>query len=596
MASRKKSKQILGVMVTGRSVHAALLEDGPEGLRVVRRFTRQRSTRQGPSPTALPEMQPSDDPTDFSVQFTDTGGSSLENMFLGSEFGGIEGGGFDLEGERTATVTSFAVELGDILSEIAEAGLPEPTLAFCAAAAEINQTELIVLGKGGGDPDKKRKKKATASRSTLLELLTVQHKGEVAEECVAFLPMTPSEEGAPRYLAVFPKAQDPVASTIRTMREQQGRRIPSIRLMDTEVALYLGLTRAALGLGAAPAEAEGPQHTLVVRAGAEDTLVLFLEDGVLRQSENLRSLTAYEAPETICSRVLLLQDEYGISEMQNVLLLSEEREDDLVESFEMFFPDARVESMRQYVPELDDEAAGEVSAGALLPAVGVALRLSDDERYRKVFEDVNLLPKQLLRRRINIPVTWHVLAIYALLFCTALFFMARYFTFENRIDEMHQRIRAAEVEATDIDVDAKVLQARIDSLQGVHSQYMRSLNVLEGLLKGSDKWSRALEKTSRQVSTVTGIWIENWSPRQSGIELAGTATTRDQVVLLADRLGGEIATLTFSEIREWPVYSFTMRVPLPDELPEAARFLRERVAEAERQAAEQIPIAPTSTP
>ena len=595
MANRKKSKQILGVMVTGRAVHAALLNAGPEGLQVLRRFTRPRTARGGNNTAALPELSSPDDPTDFSVQFTDNSGG-LENMFLGSEFGGLESPGFDLDGPKDETAANFTLELGDILAEIRDAGLPEPTLAFCAAASEINQVELHVLGKGGGDSEKKRKRPAKASRSALLELLAQQHKNDFAEECVSFLPMVPADDGQPRYLAVFPKANDPVASTIRMMREQQGRRMPSIRLMDTEVALYMGLTRAALGLKEQPpAETEGPHYTLIVRAGAEDTLVLFLEDGVLRQSENLRSLTAYEAPETICSRVLLLQDEYGISDVQHVLLLSEEREDDLVESFEMFFPDARVESMRQYVPELDDEATGEVSAGALLPAVGVALRLVDDDRYHKVFEDVNLLPKQLLRRRINIPVTWHVLALYVFLFCTVLFFMARYFTFESRIADIQDRIRAAEADAPSAEVDARVLQGRIDSLQQVHSRYMTSINVLEGLLMGSDRWSRALEKSSREVSKVTGIWIESWSPREHAIELTGNATTRDQVVLLADRLGGQISTLTFSEIREWPVYSFTMTMNLDNGLPEAARYLREQVAEAERQAAEQIPIAPTAS-
>jgi len=50
------------------------------------------------------------------------------------------------------------------------------------------------------------------------------------------------------------------------------------------------------------------------------------------------------------------------------------------------------------------------------------------------------------------------------------------------------------------------------------------------------------------------------------------------VVQLAERMGGELQALTFSEIREWPVYSFTMLVPLKAELPEAAKYLRELAA------------------
>jgi Tfp pilus assembly protein PilN len=347
------------------------------------------------------------------------------------------------------------------------------------------------------------------------------------------------------------------------------------------------------------AEVEAPvdlRNTLVVRAGIEDTLVLFMQDDTLRQCEILRSLTAYEAPETICSRVLLLQDEYGIGEVQQVLLLSEEREEDLVESFEMFFPDARVESMRQFVPEFQKEQGGDVATGTLVPAIAAALRVSNDSRYKNVFEDINLLPKQLLRRRLQLPVTWQVLAVYVLLFCSVLFFTARYFTQQSQIAEKQRSIQQFEQEVGPITVDAKQLQASIDSLQAVHERYMRSINVLEGLLQGSDKWSRALEKSSSEVANVSGIWIESWNPRNNGrgLELSGNATARDHVVELAQRLDGTIATLTFSEIRDWPVYSFKLNMPLENGLPKAAEYLRQRATDQAEQAAASVPVTSTS--
>ncbi len=604
--AKQVTKQTLGVMITSKAVHAALLESGPDGPKVIRRFMRQRTSRISTAQTALPELQDPDDPTDFSVQFSE-GSPSMENMFIGSEFSGLEFSRQD-DGEQKDQAVTFALELGDILAECRDAGYPNPMLAFAAASSEVNQVELTVLRNtkakaAPGSDEKKNVSKKKARRGELLELLAEQYNGSFEEVTVAFLPMTPSEEGMQRILAVFPKVNDPVASTLHTMREQQGRRMPPIRLYDTEVPLYLGLARATRNMvpqkprratdaidEALPITSDEAFNTLIVRAGAEDTLVLFLQDDQLQQSEDLRSLTAYEAPETICSRVLLLQDEYGIGEVQHVLLLSEEREDDLIESFEMFFPEARVESLRQYVPALEDEYAAEVAPGALLPAVGVALRLSDDARYKGVFEDVNLLPKELLRRRITLPVTWHVLALYALLFCTVLFFMARYFTLESEIATHQRNIQSFQAEAGPATYDARTLQAMIDSLEAVHARYMRAINVLEGLLQGSDRWSRALEQMSTEVSDVTGIWIESWNPRGDGLEVTGNATTRDQVVELAERLGAKIGSLTFSEIRDWPVYSFKMNLPLEQGLPKAAQYLRQQVAQAQREAAETIPI------
>ncbi len=600
MAKGKSSVPVLGVMVTSRVVHAVLLDTSGDETQVLRRFMRQRTARQSGASPSLPDLQASSEDGDYTVQFTDTS-SAAEHMFLGTEFSGLEGasgvfGGDEGEDKKSATST-FALELGDILAECADAGYEAPLLAFCAGASEVHQVELRAA-----TPEKKKTTAKVLGRNALLELLAQQHSSEFSEESVAFLPMTPAEDGAGRYLAAFPKPLDPIIGTLRSMREQQGRRMPPIRLLDTEVSLYLGLARAARNLTPkkkreddAP-ETPTPHNTLIVRAGAEDTLVLFIQDDLLWQSETLRSLTAYEAPETICSRVLLLQDEYGIGEVQHVLLLSEEREDDLVESFEMFFPDARVESLRQYVPEFDDEERGEVAGGALLPAVGVGLRLADDDRYRDVFEDVNLLPKQLLRRQFNLPVTWHVLALYALLFCTVLYFMGRFFTAETKISAHQRSIQEFQATAGPVTTDAKTLQGRIDSLQAVHARYMRAINVLEGLLQGSDKWSRALEKTSKEVAGVTGIWIESWNPRADGLELSGNATARDRVVELAERLGGTISSLTFSEIREWPVFSFKLSMSLENGLPEAARYLREQVAAAEQAAAESVPVTSAVLP
>jgi len=59
--------------------------------------------------------------------------------------------------------------------------------------------------------------------------------------------------------------------------------------------------------------------------------------------------------------------------------------------------------------------------------------------------------------------------------------------------------------------------------------------------------------------------------------LEGNATNRDEVVAFATQSNATIETLSFSEIRGWPVYSFSMRRRIPRELPKAAVYLRNNV-------------------
>lgn len=559
--SNPSHKTVLGVTVEGRTVQAVVLRESGQGLEVARRLTRQRAGAfQGASTAAFADT--ADTPTtgdDFTIQFGDSGGGN--ELFMANEFAGMEGdaGG---DGAALPPAETFDLELADLLDECHDAGFTDPDVAFAAAASDVTSVELRVppkaRKKGKAKADGEAAAPADVGREALLELLRQQHDAEVDEERVAFVPMTPTDDGLPRYLALLAKPNDAVAATLELLRERKHGRRPLARLLDAEVPLYLGLARRAGGAD------EG--QTLLVRAGVEDTLVLFLRGGVLLHHESLRSITTYDAPETICSRVLLLQDEYGIGEVRRVLLLADEREEALVDSFQMFFHDAQVSALRAALPGTDDGAPG-----GSVAATAAALRLLEPEW----FADVNLLPKKLLRQQIRLPFTWHVPVLGLLLFVTALFFTWRFFAQEREIAA--QRNYVNEFPEL-VDADPRALQARIDSLQAVSAQYVRALDVLDSLLVGSDQWSRTLEKMSNEVSKVSGIWIEQWDPLPGRVRLAGNATERDRVVELAARLEGEVTTLTFSEIREWPVYSFELTVPVPRELPEAARYLREQYA------------------
>ncbi len=631
---------VLGVMVAERALHAVLFErDDEQPARVVRRFSRQRGTGYGADdlgeggfdaedalPAAgLPDAGDGTEGEDYTLQFGEGGGGGAD-LFLGSEFGDLQGAsatpGAPGAGAVTASVPTFALELRDLLDECHDAGYENPAVAFCLHTAGVDQVELHVHEAAGSSG-----KKAKVSRKELTALLAEQYDGAVEDERVAFLPMTPTAEDVPRYLAVIGRYADPVPATLKAMREQDDA-LPAARLLDTEVPLYLGLARALhqrleaadeapadeAPADEAPADAsdenasaedapgedapgedasdeDAPAHTLLVRSGPEDTLVLFLQGEQLRHAETLHSITAYDPPETVCSRVLMLQDEYGIGKVERVLLVGEEG---LVSSFEMFFPEARVEPLWRHVPATDyAEYAGPAH---LVPAIAAALRLTGHTVFNR-FEPVNLLPKDLLKRRLTMPFTWHVPALYVLLFAITFFFVARYFSMEHKIGVVQERLR--QYPAEDVSTNPRVLQARIDSLEQVYSGHVRGLEVLDNLLMGSDQWSRALAEIVHETAAVRGVWVESWQatgPDQ--VQLAGNATSRDRVVRLAERIDGVIREVTFSEIREWPVYSFTMTLPLETGLPEATQYLRRRIAEvmAAQDAAQDAARQPADPP
>lgn len=591
----KSAELVLGISATGRAVHAVLLQTGPDGPEVVRRFSRQRTASvnafdEPAAQTIAPkEHFGSDDVEDFTIEFGDgSGASGGPNLFLTSEFVGIEEADADDFGGQVAT---FELELSDILSEAHDAGFGDATLALSLSAADITFQEVRL-------PAKKKQQKH--DKATLVEALTAQYKGLFDDERVAFLSMTQTDESEKRYLAVFPKVVDPASATLTALRDSN-ERIPHVALIDAEVSSLVGLARVATDAFTAqktdeesgdvtpPLDQDDDDfasdqdestktgddsvHTLIVRSGAEDTLVLFMHGDTVHHCESLRSLTAFDAPETICSRVLLQQDEHGMGDVHHVLVLSEERESELTETFGMFFPDAVVEPLRLYVPSSGAET--EDAATAVVSATAAALRVLDDPYYAIAFEAINFLPKKLLKRKVRLPITWNVVGLSVMIVVTTVFFMARYTSAETKIDAYRDRLQ--EVAPREIGTDIHTLQARIDSMQQMYTTYTRALEVLDTLLIGSDRWSRLLEKTSEEASGVRGLWIETFSPTGTTVSIAGSATSRDDVVAYAARVDGTIESLAFSEIREWPVYTFSMNIPVVDSLPEAAQYLRNQV-------------------
>lgn len=589
---------ILGVSASSRRVHAVLVHDAPDGPVILRHFVRDRAKT---DPFSMPDATPENVATDdVSIQIGDHPASD-DSLFLTSEFGSMGGDpGEDFSGSTSAEYVApnkvaepFAHELMEILKQCEDAGYENPRIAFALASEHLGTLSFeagAVAGQRDADEEGRKSRKKGSSKEDLVKQVKALTKDSITDSKIALIPMRHRSSGDATHLAVYAQPNEPVSPTVRTVRDRR-RQAPNVGLIDTEVSLFFGLARA-IGLravsrgqdgvdaGTSMSSTKGAPTTLVVRAGVEDTLVMFIQGDELIHFENLRSITAFDPSETVCSRVLLLQDEFGVGDADQILLFSADREDALLESFREFFDESEVSSIRTILPTSLENLKKPVGREGVL-ASAAALRLVNDELYKAVFLDVDFLDRKLRGPRIRLPFSWSAAAMALILFCTTLFFVYRYFAQEEEIQ--YQRY-ALQHYPDDIETTTAVLQSRIDSVRQQTEGLVSALDVLDSLLVGSDKWSRLLESMTNHTQDIRGIWVETIYERNSNLHIEGTATDRNQVVALASYTGANIETLKFSEIREWPVFSFTMKLPLQEELPEAARYLRERaLIEAEEE-------------
>ena len=588
-AARPRTKEplVLGVHVTAERVYGVLVRPTGVGYEPLRQFVRNRAESQFGGTVGATALSPDEVTAGEDLAFSEVADETVQfggaaEIDFSAEFAGMgvttdapfEAPSTAAEVEATAQPVVF--ELRDILEECDGAGFGRPALAFAVAPPDVAYAEVVVPPeKKGGKKDKKKAKaeapdegdQAPVKRDRLVELLPDlgfrPDKGRVA-----FLPMTP-RDGLRRYLAVAPTPSEPVAESLEMLREQGPFRKTAFRTLEAEVPLLVGLVRRTLSPN--PAE-----NTAVVRVGAEDTVVLLLAGAELHHYELMQSVTAFDGPDTICSRVLLQQDVQGVGTVHQVVVVAEEREKELVQGFAAFYPEARVETIREGLAREGLVGPYGPLAPALVGAAGAAVAGHLHGVKGGPFEDANLLPPALLRRkraRVDLVFGWHTLVAGAALFLAALFFSYLYVSQEGQIAEAEQRLAEFPPEAR---MSAPQLQGRIDSLRGRQLALTASLEALDSLLVGTDRWTQTLLRTTRAAAQTGGVWIEEWTPQGTDVALSGYATTRANVVGLAERLGATIESVAFDEIRDYAVYTYQMRFTQPNELPQTARVLREQ--------------------
>jgi len=593
---------VLGINISAETIDAALLRRVNDRIVVVQRFARPRAMAGRLASatalvTALPGLKAAED-SDYTLQVGDGVAGSPD--FIPSEFSDLGANKSESKGEKIAPQSGhahpFTSQLKEILQECKTLGFGHIELAFCIAPPDVNYVELKLpkASKTTTDKstasDKAKGERATSNGSIseqdgtddknvtapsevlsqtdykrLLQILPEHHPGAIDESRVAFIPLAEGKNNR-RILAVIAESTEPVSATLRLLRDQTEDTIPEVRHVNAEVSAYISLfQRKALP--------DPSEKSAIVRVGSEDTLILFFEGTKPLHVERLRSLSVYDLPETVCSRVILQQDEKKIGELHSVFLVDGGRSETLINAFRSFFPDAAVEPFQSVLTDEDielTEGSDELMRGTLLPAMVVGIAAL--EKWPEA-GNANLLPRSLRKKqRGRRRIAWHTYAAGILAVLLLAVGIGRFVTTQSRVNDAREELRInppmLPLESPDL------LQIRVDSLATAYATYTRALNVLDSLLIGSDTWIQMMSQVTRTVSSSGDTWLTKWTPEGGVLRLNGSATSRLNIVGLSRRLNAAIEQVTYEDIGGRRVYNFEMITATPAEMPQAALYLR----------------------
>ena len=591
-STERNTEHILAITVSSQRLEGILLHDAPSGPVILRTFRRSRAEA---GQAGLDEATPAfDGGLDEGGQLEDAAFADYESqtlasgMFLTSEFDATgEDADMSMSFEwTTQTVVPCDQEIKELVSECKQAGYDRFQIVFILPT-EFLGSEMLganAIVKAGAGGLKGRKK-----RDALLRQFLSDHP-DLSPEKVTLLSLSDFGGTHRKDLAVYATSSEPISPSVQALRDRK-EALPFISAMRTEITLLLGAARAAVraqqresiiaemvdeALQQEPPSTSKDDVSFLIRVGADNTLVMFLVGEELVHCESLRSITASDPAETICSRVLLMHDELGVGDSDRILLFADEYEGHLRNTLSRAFPESRMVLLRDLVPSKDGEATAEKSLESMLARLG-ALSMAGHDIWESAFPDVDFMDPELRGKQLKLPLSWPIAAIMVVLFCTTLFFVYSYLDQDRDIErarfELSQYQDGAETE------NIADLQAKIDSLKARSAGFADALDLLDSLLVGSDVWSRALERTSAYTGDVSGLWISEWQEESEGsLFIAGRSLNREDIVAFASRTQGRIENITFAEIRSVPVYEFEMTMAITRTLPEAAEYLRKEAA------------------
>ena len=585
---------VLGVFVAESTVEGVLLRRAEKGekIHIMGRYVRPRARRNErvvDLASAIPGLQDTSG-SDFVLEVSDGPGQSDSDPFLAGE---LEALGVSGSSSRTETIkkprrdaSPIVAQLREILAECRKDGYPNPRLAFCVAAPDVHYQEIgVPVPRNRQTPVGSVRDVgiSKAQRKILVNKLVESPSLTVDGARVDFVPMT-DDQSRWRYLAVAGGTPDTVVDALDGVARHTKSAVPPAYLVDSELSLLASMVTRR------PSARSGV--VAIVRVGLSETSILFLRDGRLDRYEELRSVTSSDPLDTVCSRVLLKQDELRIGDIDEIYAVAEHHRDDVIESFQSFFPDSTVYGPRELLEgfEMAESTLPERVRAQTVPAVGVALRLLEDwQAEGNVSPLINILEKKRrgARTRRKLGLRWHSYAALLLLFGVSLFYTIQVLKAQEEVQLLEAEVALDPPEFPT--EDPALLRSRVDSLQALSARYSRALVVLDSLLIGSDRWSTTLDRMTRATAGIGDIWLTAWTPDANMLYVEGNALRRSNIARFAQEWEGSIDKLTFAEIQGLRVYSFAISIPTRPQLPQVAEFLRENSAaldEADRIALE----------
>ncbi len=470
--------------------------------------------------------------------------------------GGEDAGMGDLTAEPFAAPPALPVEGGEggentnatvLLSVLGELPAGKYTLSYAISEPAVTYQEF------DGDFGLKGSK----LKKRLIEDLSGTRSTPPLPDAVATIPT-----GRGGLLAAVREDGQQLYDVLTEIKPFLNNRIPTIDIIDSADIGLMGLVRASY-------ELQEEEIAVLVYVGSEFSRIIFMQGKEYLHLAPIIS-EGYQSPNlenTIYSRILLEQDNIGLTRIDRILLMGEAHKLNLRESLAPQFSSAVVDYLQ--APELDlSMFEGEVGEAVSEYAIPIATAWRALDSKHKGFYGVNLLPLTIAEGQKAFKLAWHGWVFAGLVVASIVFF---YTSIVERNAEIRRSREVLARKQTEL-ADLNILQNRRTELQNDIARYNLAAAVYDTIVPGSDRWSRILHYIGTSVDDLNSLWITGITRVENpegALILRGRSIYRTRIPRLTSIF--EKATLQsvrMVSIRDKPIYDFEILVEQVDKADE----------------------------
>lgn len=334
-----------------------------------------------------------------------------------------------------------------------------------------------------------------------------------------------------------------------------GRRVPLLNIIDSADISLMNLVRTSYQM-------QEEELTIIVYVGNEFSRLIFMQGNNYLHFAPIIS-EGYNSPNidnTIYSRILLEQDNIGLTRIDRMLLAGDGHKVQLREALAPQFPDVAVEYIQS--PEVDVPLREEVISEEVMSeyAIPIATAWRALKPDREGFYDINLMPVSILEGQKAFKLAWHGWITSMFIIVSIVFFYTSILNQSIEIRQTNELLSRRQLEMNDL----MILRNQRDTLQFGIQRYVGATALYDSIAPGADRWSRILHYFSNSVEDLNSLWIyeirQHDEPPGSLI-VSGRSIYRTRIPRLASLF--EKATLKevrTTTIRDKIVYEFDLIV------------------------------------